>query len=103
MFIKKIAKNILLNYNEFNFFSEYSVLLNVMDGRDRNFGVDFLFLFFDFFLKSLDLPDISITDLLVTCTSLPADTWNFKPSSCFHERCENCRVTDGHFGKKCNF
>ena len=31
---------------------------NVTDGRDRNFGVDFLFFFFDFFLKSLDLPNI---------------------------------------------
>ena len=28
------------------------------NGRDRNFGVDFLFLFFDFFPKSLDLPNI---------------------------------------------
>ena len=31
--------------------------------------------------------------------SLP-DTWNFKLSSCFHERCENVRVTNGHFGQK---
>ena len=40
---------------------------NVMDGRDINFRVDFLFLFFDFFLKSLDLPKliISITEFLL--------------------------------------
>ena len=31
---------------------------NVMDGRNRNVGVDFLFLFVLFYLKSLDSPDI---------------------------------------------
>ena len=29
-------------------------MFNVTDGRDRNFGVDFLSIFFHFFLKSLD-------------------------------------------------
>ena len=38
-------------------------MFNVMDGRDINFGVEFLFLFLDFFLKSLDLLNISITDV----------------------------------------
>ena len=33
-------------------------MFNVKEGRDRNFGVDLLFLFFDFFFKSLDLPNI---------------------------------------------
>ena len=33
-------------------------MFNVTDGRDSNFGVDFLFLFFDFYLKSLDYPNI---------------------------------------------
>ena len=33
-------------------------MFHVTDESDRNFGVDFLFLFFDFFLKSLDLPNI---------------------------------------------
>ena len=34
------------------------VMYNVTDGRDRNFGVDFLLLFSNFYLKSLDLPDV---------------------------------------------
>ena len=33
-------------------------MYNVTDGRDRNFGVDFLLLFSNFYLKSLDLPDV---------------------------------------------
>ena len=28
------------------------------------------------------------------------DTWNFKPSSSFHARCENFNNTDGYFEKK---
>ena len=31
------------------------------------------------------------------------DTWNVKPRSNFHEGCENIRVKEGHFGKKCDF
>ena len=38
-------------------FMRIQEMFNVTDGRDRNFGVDLLFLFFDFFLKSLDLPN----------------------------------------------
>ena len=30
----------------------------ITDGRNRNFGVDFLFLFSDFYLKSVDSPNI---------------------------------------------
>ena len=33
-------------------------MFNVTDGRDRNVGVDFLFSFFDFYLQSLDSPNI---------------------------------------------
>ena len=33
-------------------------MFNVMDGRDRNFGVDFLLLFSHFDLKSFDSPNI---------------------------------------------
>ena len=78
-------------------------MFTVSDGRNINFGVDFPFLFFDFLLKSLDLPNI----FNFRCEShkyayLP-DTWNFKPSSNFQARCENVRVTDGHFAQKCNF
>ena len=32
-------------------------MFNVTDGRDINFGVDFLFRFFDFHLKSFDSPN----------------------------------------------
>ena len=42
-------------------------MFNVRDGRDINVGVDFPFLFFDFFLKSLDLPIIfNYLQMLVT-------------------------------------
>ena len=61
-------------------------MFNITDGRDRYFGVDFLFLF------------VAITDVSHIYASLP-DTWNFKPRSNFHERCENVHVTDGCFGK----
>ena len=60
----------------------------------------YILLFFDFFLKSLDLPNI-FNDRYIYAF-LP-DTWNFKPSSSFHERYENVHVMDGHFGKKHNF
>ena len=33
-------------------------MFNVRDGRDRNFGVDLLFLSFDFYLESLDSPNV---------------------------------------------
>ena len=33
-------------------------MFSVTSGRDRNVGVDFLVIFFDFFLKSLDLTNI---------------------------------------------
>ena len=29
-------------------------MFNVMDGRDKNLGVDFLWLFFNFYLKTMD-------------------------------------------------
>ena len=46
----------------------------------------------------------SITDVsyMYKLTSLP-DTWNFKSSSSFCERCEIFHIRDGHFGKKCHF
>ena len=28
-------------------------IVNITDGRDKNFSVDFLFLFFDFYLKTI--------------------------------------------------
>ena len=33
-------------------------MFNVTDERERNSGVNLIFLFFDFFLRSLDLPNI---------------------------------------------
>ena len=74
-------------------------MFNVTDRRDTNFGVDFLSLFFHCYLKSWDSPNILFKYMYGSLS----DTWNFKPSSCFHERCETVHVTDGHFGKKYNF
>ena len=38
-------------------------MFSVMEGHNINFGVDFLLLFFPFYLKNLELPNISITDV----------------------------------------
>ena len=38
-------------------------MFNVMEGHNINFVVDFLLLFFPFYLKNLELPNISITDV----------------------------------------
>ena len=67
-----------------------------MDGRDRNFGVDFLLLSSSFYLISLDSPITS--NYYVHCNSpklvsLP-DTLNFKLSFSFHEKCKNLSITD---------
>ena len=67
-------------------------MLSVTDGRDRNFGVDFLLLFSHFYLKSLDSPNIfNYRYYSHKYASLP-DTWNFKPSYSFHERDKNVQA-----------
>ena len=83
-------------------FMRIQEIFNITDGRDRNFGVDYPFLFFYFFQKSLDSPNIFNYRCYSHKYAFLPDTWNFKPSSSFHERCENVRVTDGHFGHKCH-
>ena len=98
--ILKVYKNLVVIVTIYMRIQE---MFNVTDGWDRNVGVDFLLLFFHFYLKSLDSPNIfHYIYKSHKYASIP-DTWNFKPSSSFIERCENAPVMDGHLGKKCHF
>ena len=72
-------------------------MFNVTDGHGRNFGVDFLFLFFDFYRLIFSITDVSHINML------PYQTPGISNQALVFMRCENVHITDGHFGKKCNF
>ena len=79
-------------------------MFNVKDGRDRISGrVDFLLVFCHFYLKSLNLPNTSVTNVS-HINWLPYQIPGISNQVfVFMKEFENVYVTDWHFGKKYHF